>query len=68
MKFKAVRNIPLTEQCSGRIIKKGELLYPCNKPTYGCISSDGIALTFNKDGDYPFFEVKPSKQNLKQIK
>jgi hypothetical protein len=38
-------------------IKKGTVVFECNKCQYGCVTSNGIAVTYQSDGDYPFFEV-----------
>lgn len=38
-------------------IEAGSIVYACFKPTYGCIGFGGIAVTWDPDGDYPFFEV-----------
>lgn len=53
--YKVLRD--LDETYAGHPIAKGAVVYECSKCTYGCISCHGIAVTFNADGDYPFFEI-----------
>lgn len=38
-------------------IPAGTTMYRCAGPTYGCIGPFGVAMTFDPEGDYPFFEV-----------
>jgi len=54
--YRVIEDIPKRRNCSGRDLKKGEILYEYTKYTYGCISPTGIAATF-KPGKEPFFEV-----------
>jgi len=37
-------------------VEEGTVVQRFKKCTYGCIG-DGVAVTRNPDGDYPFFEV-----------
>jgi len=40
------------------IVFAGTIVRKFRKPTYGCVSGNGIAITFDlKDGDYPFLEI-----------
>lgn len=47
------------EECDWleRDLKKGKRLYKYLGCTYGCISDKGIAMTEDKGGGEPFFEV-----------
>ena len=58
MRFVMTRTID-TFECPwlDATIIEGETLYPCHKPTYGCIGPNGVAATYDPNGDYPFFEV-----------
>lgn len=46
------------EECGwlAETIPRGTTVYCCHKPTYGCIG-DGMAVTLDSEGDYPFFEL-----------
>lgn len=56
--YKAIRDIEV-EECNWlpEPVKKGEILYGYSGVTYGCISSNGLAVTRSKRGGPPFFEV-----------
>lgn len=45
------------EEKKGKAIKKGTVVFLCNECTYGCISYQGVATTFDSNGGYPFFEM-----------
>lgn len=49
------RFLSIKENYSGAPINPGTPVYSYDGHTYGCISPDGIAVTF--DGKEPFFEV-----------
>ena len=39
-------------------VAEGTTVYPCYKPTYGCINGlEGRAVTLDPDGGYPFFQM-----------
>jgi hypothetical protein len=59
-KYKLLRDLPAYSRgnYSGQPLPKNTELYECIYHTYGCITENGIALTFSPDGDYPFFEVQ----------
>lgn len=53
-----IRNVT-SEECPwlDRDYLLGELLYVCERPTYGCVNEDiGFPATHDEGGDYPFFE------------
>jgi hypothetical protein len=56
-KYRVIRDVTYNE-CSwlDRDFIEGEILYEYTGYTYGCISSNGIALTESQDGGEPFFE------------
>ena len=58
MTYKVLRDLGSDDTCYHREIKKDTILYGCEQHTYGCISPNGVAVTFQPDGDYPFFEIK----------
>ena len=66
MKFLAARDIPITENSTGKVIPMGTVLYVCDKATYGVITPTGIALGLTEH-EYPFFEVTWTKENLTEI-
>lgn len=45
------------EETDHGVLEIGTIVYACYKPTYGALSQDGVAVTFDEEGDYPFFEV-----------
>lgn len=57
-KLQLIRDVT-PDECDwlSRTYKKDEILTRCFKPAYGCILSNGVGLTENEDGDYPFFEI-----------
>ncbi len=54
VRYRVLRDIPESENYSGRDVKKNEILYKYFGHTYGCIGN-GIALCENP-GETPFFE------------
>jgi hypothetical protein len=65
-KYKILRDIGLNDKnnYSEVPLTKGTVVYRCIYPTYGCISHTGIAVTFNTNGDYPFFEINQADVEL----
>jgi len=57
MKVRVTRDVPASENYSGRAFKEGDILYTFHGATYGCIDTwgGGIALS-EVDGENPFFE------------
>lgn len=47
------------EECDwlDKNIKSGTIVYKFYGTTYGCVGSSGMAVTFSKEGDNPFFEL-----------
>jgi len=58
MRYRAIENFTAS---NGEQIKEGTFIYTCDKPSYGCISHEGIAMTHDINGNYPFFEVPANK-------
>lgn len=58
MKLVVTRDVPISE-CDWlkEDIKAGTIVYKFYDATYGCIGMNGTAVTFNENGDYPFFEL-----------
>lgn len=56
--LRVIRDVTVDEcpWLEGTIVK-GALLWHCDKPTYGCVSPSGIAVTAAEDRGYPFFEL-----------
>jgi len=65
-KYKLLRDITSDDpdNYAGVPLLKDAFVYGCIYPTYGCISENGIAVTFNEDGDYPFFEINKEDVEL----
>ena len=59
MEYKVVRDIT-REECDwlDKDIKEDTIVYKFYGVTYGCISSNGIAVTLSSEGDNPFFELQ----------
>jgi hypothetical protein len=57
-KYKVKREVTRTE-CPWlhENINEDTIVYRCVQWTYGCIGPNGIAVTLDKDGGYPFFEL-----------
>ncbi len=57
MKMQLIRNVT-TNECGwlNKSLKKGEIVYRYMGNTFGCISSDGVAVSIEKDKK-PFFEL-----------
>jgi hypothetical protein len=58
VKYIVTRDIT-TDECEwlDKTIKEGTIVNKFYGTTYGCMGPDGIAVTFDKDGGNPFFEL-----------
>lgn len=58
-KYRITRDLIPEKEISGlsNPLTKGAIMYSYEKYTYGCISPNGIALTFDKNGGEPFIEI-----------
>jgi|WetSurSiteA1Bulk_404760.scaffolds.fasta_scaffold03767_2 hypothetical protein len=58
IKYKVKRDIKKSEclLCDSDI-KKGTILYAFDGDTEFFITDEGLAVTFNKNGNYPYFEI-----------
>lgn len=58
IKYKVKRDIK-KEECSlcTSDIKKGTILYAFDGDTKFFITTEGLAVTFDKNGSYPYFEI-----------
>ncbi len=58
MKGMVIRKVT-TKECSWlkNDINPGHVVYKCVAHTYGTITPEGVAVTYDKLGDYPFFEL-----------
>jgi hypothetical protein len=55
MRVRVTRDVPASENYSGRHVDEGEILHVYNGATYGCVSPFGVALC-EVEGEPPFFE------------
>lgn len=61
--YKVNRNLGIHDSYARRPLAKDTILFECTRHTYGCIGHGGIAVTFDSDGDYPFFEINEEDVN-----
>ena len=56
--YRVVRDLTAEESTYHKPISKDTVVYRCIETTYGCISPDATAVTFDECGGYPFFEIR----------
>lgn len=56
--YRVTTNVPVgNKNYSESPLVEGQIVYGCIECTYGCVGPEGIAMTHNPFGLYPFFQV-----------